>query len=102
MGVAGLVYSAHSIDMTAEMKKQADVMVTALTPAQRIELADALYASVPQEYQATVEKTWEREIDRRLDQYEAGRAAVLTSDESFARARKTLDEARRASLRSPS
>ena len=42
-------------------------MASTLTPAQRIELADALYASVPQEYQADVEKTWEREIDRRLE-----------------------------------
>lgn len=88
--------------MTAELKKQAEVMVSALTPAQRIELADALYASVPGDYEAAVEKTWQREIDRRLDQYEAGRAEVLTSDESFARARKALDEARRASLGSQS
>ena len=80
--------------MTVALKKKADALLTTLKPAERIQLADLLYASVPDELDADCE----REIDRRLDEYEAGRAKVLTSEESFARARKALNEARRAPL----
>lgn len=81
--------------MTVALKKRVDALFTTLKPDERIQLADMLYASVADE----LDEDCEREIDRRLDEYEAGRAKVLTSEESFARARKALREARRASLR---
>ena len=84
--------------MTVALKKQADALLTTLKPDERIELADLLYASVPDE----LDQECEREIERRLDQYEAGHAEVLTADESFARAQEALHEARRASLGSQS
>ncbi len=85
--------------MTVALKKKADALVARLKPEERVELADMLYASIPQKYQHMVGKAWDNEIDRRLDEYEAGRAEVLTSAESFARARKVLLEARRTPLR---
>jgi len=85
--------------MTAMLKKKANDLVAKLKPEERIELADMLYASLPRGYQAEADKAWAAEIDPRLDEYEAGRAIVLTSEESFARARKALREARRASVR---
>jgi putative addiction module component (TIGR02574 family) len=81
--------------MTVALKKKAESLLTELKPRERIELADMLYASVPDEF----DEKWDKEIDRRLDEYEAGRAKLLTSEESFARARKALREARRAPLR---
>jgi len=80
--------------MTVALRKQVGSLLTALKPDERIQLADMLYASVDDH----LDEECEREIDRRLDEYEAGHAKVLSSEESFASARKALRETRRASL----
>jgi len=85
--------------MTATLKKKADQLIAELNPEERVELADLLYATLPRQYEEQVDKAWAAEIGRRLDEYEAGRARILTSEESFAGARKALREARRASVR---
>ena len=80
--------------MTATLQKIADDLVK-LKPRDRIELAEALIANVPAFADAKTAEAWEKEIDRRLDDYEAGRVEVIPAKESFARARKLLHEARR-------
>ena len=60
----------------------------------RIELADVLYTSV--QSQEEIDKAWEKEIERRVDDYEAGRTQVLTAEEVHARVEKAILEARRA------
>jgi putative addiction module component (TIGR02574 family) len=88
--------------MTATLKKTRDELVKKLTPKQRMDLAQALIVSVQCPPPTRSEKEWEKELDRRLDEYEAGRATLISSEESFALARKALNESRRASLRSKS
>ena len=80
--------------MTALLKRIADDLMR-LSPAERVELADTLYGSVEDPLDADVERAWQVEIDRRLDDYEAGNASVLTAEETHARVQKALDEARR-------
>src|SRR5882757_7542596 len=58
--------------MTVVTKKQLKTLVAKMKPGERVELADSLYASLPNTYLASVNRAWEREIDRRLDDYEAG------------------------------
>jgi putative addiction module component (TIGR02574 family) len=72
----------------------------ALSPGERLERANALYESVDDKTDPEVERAWNAEIDRRLDEYEADKAVVLTEAEANARVRKVLDEARRATATS--
>lgn len=87
--------------MTVALKKRADELVSRLKPEDRVELADMLYASVPDSYQEEVDQAWEMEIDRRLDEYEAGKAKTMSSEEVHASVRRKLNEikARRVSRR---
>ncbi|MBI2929625.1 MAG: addiction module protein [Verrucomicrobia bacterium] len=83
--------------MTETLQKIADDLVK-LKPGDRIELAEALITSVPAFADERTARAWEDEIDRRLDESEAGRAEVIPTEESFAPVRKMLREARRPSL----
>jgi putative addiction module component (TIGR02574 family) len=85
--------------MTATLKKKANELVAALTPKERMDLAEALIISVPDFATPEIEAAWNKEIDRRLDEYEAGRAVVHTEEEVHARVRKAIDEARRSTRR---
>ncbi len=80
--------------MTATLKRIAGDLMT-LEPEDRIELAEVLIASVPAFATEGTAKAWDKEIDRRLDEYEAGQAKVVSAEQSFARARKALREAHR-------
>ena len=82
--------------MTALLKKIADDLMK-LSPVERIELADTLYGSVEEPLDDDVDKAWKKEIAHRLDEYEAGRSTVLTAQQTRARIRKAIVEARRAS-----
>ena len=84
--------------MTTLLEKIADDLMR-LSPAERLELADTLYGSVEQPMDADVEMAWEKEIDRRVDDYEAGKASVVSAEEAHGRIRKALDEARGLSSR---
>ena len=85
--------------MTATLQKKADVLLAQLEPAERVELADRLYASLPGQYQAEVEQVWQREIDRRWDEYQAGLSQPVPAAEVHAGVRQRLHEikARRVS-----
>ena len=87
--------------MTIALKKKANALVAKLKPAERIELADMLYASLPRQYEKAVERAWKREIDSRLDEYEAGNLETIPSREVHAGVRRKLNaiKARRISSR---
>lgn len=81
--------------MTAPLKQIADDLMK-LSAAERIELAEALYVSV-EGTPAEVERAWEDEINRRIDDYEAGRSKPIPAGEVHAMIQRTLDEIRRVS-----
>lgn len=87
--------------MTIALKKKANALVAELKPAERIELADMLYASLPRQYEKAVERAWKREIDSRLDEYEAGNIEAIPAREVHAGVRRKLNaiKARRISSR---
>lgn len=51
---------------------------------ERIELADELYASVPQDWQATGDEAWLKEAERRSAEMDTDPSSVLTEEEFFA------------------
>jgi len=86
--------------MTAiALKERARELMKELSVEERIDLADLLYASIPDAYQKAVDKAWEKEIDRRLDEYETGKALLHSSEEVHAQVRKAIDEVRRSARR---
>jgi len=87
--------------MTVALKKKAGELVAKLKPEERVELADLLYATLPREYELAVDESWDREIDRRLDDYESGRVKTIPSAQVHAEMRRRLNEikARRLSSR---
>jgi putative addiction module component (TIGR02574 family) len=82
--------------VTAALKKITDDLLK-LPPEDRVSVAEALIASLPELEDARAEEAWEKELDKRLDAYEAGETETLPSRESHARALSILNEARRAS-----
>lgn len=54
-----------------------------LTPEERAELIETLIATI--EPATRLHPAWEAEIERRLDDLEAGRAETVPADEVFAR-----------------
>ena len=82
--------------MTAALKKITDDLLK-LPREDRMSVADALIASVPQLEDAPLDEAWEKELDKRIDAYERREAETLSSDESHAQALRMLNEARRAS-----
>lgn len=87
--------------MTATLQKKADSLLAQLEPAERVELADFLYASLPGQYQAKVEQAWQREIDHRWDEYQSGLSQPVPAAEVHAGVSQRLHEikARRVSAR---
>lgn len=60
-----------------------------LPPEQRIEISERLIASLPDE----LEEYWDREIARRIEEFEAGRTRSSPADEVVERLRRRIDEA---------
>jgi putative addiction module component (TIGR02574 family) len=87
--------------MTVANRRQLKNLVAKLKPAEKAKLADKLYASLPETYLDSVSQAWDREIDRRLDEYEAGNVKTIPSKEVHAGVRRRLNEikARRVSSR---
>jgi putative addiction module component (TIGR02574 family) len=87
--------------MTVATRKQLETLVARMKPNERVELADRLYASLPNRYLDSVSRAWEREIDRRLDEYEAGKVKTIPAKKVHAEIRRHLNEikARRVSAR---
>jgi putative addiction module component (TIGR02574 family) len=66
-----------------------------LPRAERLEVADSLYANAVQGSPEELEQAWSEEVSRRLRQYRAGQAPVHTEAQVHARIQKILGETRR-------
>ena len=60
----------------------------ALTPGDRSRLVDLLLESLHESPIAEVEAAWEKEIDRRLAEYDRGEVQAIDAKEVFAKARR--------------
>ena len=60
----------------------------AFTPGDRSRLVDLLLASLHESPIAEIEAAWEKEIDRRLAEYDRGDAQAIDAEEVFAKARR--------------
>jgi putative addiction module component (TIGR02574 family) len=79
-----------------ELKKRA----LALAPADRVELAETLLASVDNFISPEIEAAWRKEVAGRVDGIRSGRAKLIPAEEVHRRARAALNEAHRLSRRS--
>lgn len=61
----------------------------ALSPEDRVQLADRLIASVFPDKE--VEDAWADEVERRVREIESGRAALTPAEEAIARARSAIE-----------
>ena len=59
-----------------------------LTTEERARLADRLIASIFEDHE--IEDAWETEVERRVQEIESGRAALIPAAESIARARAAI------------
>jgi putative addiction module component (TIGR02574 family) len=87
--------------MTVALKKQADELAGKLTVKQRIEFAERLMTGVNDFANEDVERAWDREIKRRLEEYRSGRVKPIPSAQVHAELKRKLNEikARRVSSR---
>ena len=60
----------------------------ALTPRDRSRLLDLLPESLHESPIAEIEAAWEKEIDRRLAEYDRGEVQAIDAEEVFAKARR--------------
>ena len=60
----------------------------ALTPGDRSRLVDLLLESLHESPIAEIEAAWEKEIDRRLAEYDRGEVQAIDAKEVFAKARR--------------
>jgi putative addiction module component (TIGR02574 family) len=59
-----------------------------LAPEERAQLADRLVASLFRDQE--IEDAWAAEVERRIEEIESGRAALIPAIESIARARAAI------------
>jgi putative addiction module component (TIGR02574 family) len=64
-----------------------------LSPEERADLADRLWVSV--EPKADVEAAWDEEIQRRIDDLEAGRTEAIPAEQVFAEIRARIKASRK-------
>ena len=72
--------------MTEQLKAVLEAAMS-LPPDDRVELAEGLMWSLDEAYQEKVERAWNAEIDRRLDEIHSGRAELVDGDEALRRLR---------------
>ncbi len=72
-------------DLVEELSHKA----RALSPEDRVRLAEELLASV-QEPDAEVDAAWAEEIKRRIAEIDSGKARLIPADEVFAEVRRLL------------
>ncbi len=80
---------------TRELTKKA----LALKPAERVELAEMLLASVDDFASPEIEIAWRAEVERRMKEIETGQAKLIPADEVHRKARAIVHEARRLTQR---
>jgi putative addiction module component (TIGR02574 family) len=65
-----------------------EAQALSLSAEDRIRLADRLIASVFED--EAIESAWSAEVERRIEDIEAGRASLIPASQSIARARDAL------------
>jgi putative addiction module component (TIGR02574 family) len=78
--------------MTVALKKQAAELASKLSVKQRIEFAERLMAGVDNFANEDIERAWDREIKRRLDDYRSGKVKLIPSAQVHAELKRTLNE----------
>lgn len=79
--------------------KDVEVQALQLPPQQRSELIHSLIASLDgpmEDSPEAIAKAWDEEIDRRIDNMDAGRTKWIPGDEALARIRARISEAKTA------
>jgi putative addiction module component (TIGR02574 family) len=79
--------------------KDVEVQALQLPPQQRSELIHSLIASLDgpmEDSPEAIAKAWDEEIDRRIDNMDAGRTKWIPGDEALARIRTRISEAKAA------
>ena len=61
-----------------------------LHPADRVKLIDALYASLESDEAIAVEKAWTREVESRIDAFDAGKIGSISWDDLKEKLRKQV------------
>jgi putative addiction module component (TIGR02574 family) len=80
--VIGSIMSASISDIAEQAK--------ALSPAERVALAEVLLESVQVLADPEVEAAWEAELSRRVAEVESSAAILVPSEDVYAKARKLL------------
>jgi putative addiction module component (TIGR02574 family) len=87
---------ATQVSMTLEELREKALQ---LPPHERIELAEDLFESVDDEDPAAVEAAWADEIQRRAEDFDAGRAESSSIADVIGRAREHVKRVAEARLR---
>lgn len=75
--------------MNASVSHLAD-QAKALSPAERLALAEVLLESLQATGDSEVEAAWEAELSRRVAEVESGSVVLIPSEDVYAKARKLL------------
>ncbi len=75
--------------MSASISKIAE-QAKALSPAERVALAEVLLESVQVSVDPEVEAAWEAELSRRVAEVEGGAAILVSSEDVYPKARELL------------
>jgi len=78
--------------MTVAMKKKADKLMASLTPKERVELGEMLLAGVTDFVSPDVEKAWDKELKRRLEEVRSGKVKTIPAEKVHANIRRRLNE----------
>jgi putative addiction module component (TIGR02574 family) len=70
----------------AEIEEQA----RQLSPEDRARLAEAMLESLEEEVPAETAAAWDREIERRVAEFEQGQAQTYAAEDVFAQARRSM------------
>ena len=84
--------------MTA-LAQQVRKKALSLKAEERVELAEALLASVGEFTTTEIEGVWRTEVGRRVGEIESSRAKLVSSSEVHRKAHAAIDEVRRLSRR---
>jgi putative addiction module component (TIGR02574 family) len=76
--------------MNAHVAQFIEHAKSALTPEERFALAEAMLESVQEPIDAQIEQAWASEIEKRMDEVEAGTAEYFTSEQVYAEVKKLL------------
>jgi putative addiction module component (TIGR02574 family) len=82
-----ILEQGNGVDMSSQLETL-EAAAMKLTAEERAQLADRLIASLFED--AGIEDAWESEVERRIEEIEAGRSKLIPASEAIARARAAL------------